>query len=313
MVRLPAAALAVATWLTGATPGAGAAEPARWLGDDLPLPLPVKTPQDIGFKAAAERQYLIFNLMAGGKLAYQRGDYPTAVDKWETLLRIGGLDPLVEKAVTPFLTDARAKAAHGGSHVEPRPEVGEPIVPLPEKTSEPRPRSTTPVVHRQTSAPQVSVSGIVSGGGQVGPGGAVVWLKRLDGPMPRIAPPANQVVTQREKTFLPHVLAVPLGTTVQFRNDDRIYHNVFSIAKPNDFDAGIRATGATYTRTFNSPGAVEILCNIHSTMNGYVFVVDSPFYAKAQASGAFSIRGVAPGRYELAAWHEAASNITRKQ
>ena len=55
--------------------------------------------------------------------------------------------------------------------------------------------------------------------------------------MPRIVAPTNQVVTQREKTFLPHVLAVPLGTTVQFRNDDRIYHNVFSIAKPNDFDA----------------------------------------------------------------------------
>jgi hypothetical protein len=312
MVRLPAVALAAATWLTGAAPGASAAEPPRWLGDDLPLPLPVKTPQDIGFKAAAERQYLIFNLMAGGKLAYQRGDYATAVDKWETLLRIGGLDPVVEKAVAPFLADARAKAAHGGARVEPRPEVAEPILPLPEKGSEPRPHPATAVVRRPASAAQ-SVSGIVSGGGQIGPGGAVLWLKRLDGPMPRISPPPNQVVTQREKTFLPHVLAVPLGTTVQFRNDDRIYHNVFSIAKPNDFDAGIRATGATYTRTFNSPGAVEILCNIHSTMNGYVFVVDSPLYAKAQASGAFSIRGVAPGRYELAAWHEAASNITRKQ
>ena len=91
------------------------------------------------------------------------------------------------------------------------------------------------------------------------------------------------------------MLAVPLGTTVEFRNDDRIYHNVFSIAKPNDFDAGIRKTGATYTRTFTHPGAVEILCNIHSTMNAYVYVVDSPFFAKAQASGAFSIRGVAPG------------------
>jgi plastocyanin len=181
--------------------------------------------------------------------------------------------------------------------------------PASEKPSEPRVRST-PVRH--VSASQASVSGTVSGGGQIGPGGAVVWLRRLDGSMPRIVPPANQVVTQREKTFLPHVLAVPVGTTVQFRNDDRIYHNVFSIAKPNDFDAGIRATGATYTRTFNSPGAVEILCNIHSTMNGYVFVVDSALYAKAQASGAFSIRGVAPGRYELAAWHEAASNIARK-
>jgi plastocyanin len=291
---------------------ANAAEPPKWLGDDLPLPLPVKTPQDIGFKAAAERQYLIFNLMAGGKLAYQRGEYATAVDKWETLLRIPGLDPQIEKAVTPFLTDARARAAHGGgtAHAEPPPDVGEPTThPASEKPSEPRVRST-PVRH--VSASQASVSGTVSGGGQIGPGGAVVWLRRLDGSMPRIVPPANQVVTQREKTFLPHVLAVPVGTTVQFRNDDRIYHNVFSIAKPNDFDAGIRATGATYTRTFNSPGAVEILCNIHSTMNGYVFVVDSALYAKAQASGAFSIRGVAPGRYELAAWHEAASNIARK-
>src|SRR6187455_2586724 len=91
-----------------------AAEPPRWLGDDLPLPLPVKTPQDIGFKAAAERQYLIFNLMAAGKLAYQRGDYAAAVEKWETLLRMAGLDPQIEKAVTPFLADARARAAHGG-------------------------------------------------------------------------------------------------------------------------------------------------------------------------------------------------------
>ena len=156
------------------------------------------------------------------------------------------------------------------------------------------------------------VAGTVTGGGQIGPGGAVVWLKRLDGAMPRTASLANQVITQREKTFLPHVLAVPLGTTVEFRNDDRIYHNVFSIAKPNDFDAGIRKTGATYTRTFTHPGAVEILCNIHSTMNAYVYVVDSPFFAKAQASGAFSIRGVPPGRYELAAWHEAASSVTRK-
>jgi plastocyanin len=302
-----AAALCVA-----ATPPVGAADQARWLGDDLPLPLTVKTPQDIGFKSAAERQYLIFNLMAGGKLAYQRGDYAAAVEKWETLLRINGLDPQIEKAVTPFLSDARARAGHGGAaHVQPMPEVGDVTAPVPEKPSEVRVHPTTPPV-RRVSSYQTVVSGTVTGGGQIGPGGAVIWLKRLDGSMPRIVPPSNQVITQREKTFLPHVLAVPLGTTVQFRNDDRIYHNVFSIAKPNDFDAGIRATGATYTRTFNSPGAVEILCNIHSTMSGYVFVVDSPLYTKVQASGAFSIRGVAPGRYELAAWHEAASNVTRK-
>jgi len=313
-----AISVAAAVWLAAVRPVA-AAEPPRWLGDDLPLPLAVKTPQDIGFKAAAERQYLIFNLMAGGKLAYQRGDYAVAVEKWETLLRISGLDAQIEKAVMPLLTDARAKVAHGnGGHAETAPDQTE-LPPVDTKTVEQRetrePRghsSATQLAVRRPAVSQISVSGTVSGGGQIGPGGTVVWLKRLDGAMPRIAPPSNQVVTQREKTFLPHVLAVPVGTTVQFRNDDRIYHNVFSIAKPNDFDAGIRATGATYTRTFNSPGAVEILCNIHSTMNGYVFVVDSPLYAKAQASGAFTIRGVAPGRYELAAWHEAASAITRK-
>ena len=239
--------------------------------------------------------------MASGKLAYQRGEWAVAVEKWETLLRIASLDPQIEKAVAPFLADARAKAGLARAR-RPKPEASErpprprpPAPTPPDKPSETRARVTPPAARRPSST-HGSVSGMVSGGGDIGPGGAVLWLKRTDGPMPRIAAPTNQVVTQREKTFLPHVLAVPLGTTVQFRNDDRIYHNVFSIAKPNDFDAGIRATGATYTRTFNNPGPVEILCNIHSTMNGYVFVVDSPYYAKAQASGAFSIRGVPPGR-----------------
>src|ERR1051325_8337449 len=128
----------------------GWAEPPKWLGDDLPLPLPVKTPQDIGFKSAAERQYLIFNLMAGGKLAYQRGDWAAAVDKWETLLRIPALDPQIEKAVTPLLVDARAKAAgHPGSHVETRPEP-EPVA-QPEKTTEPRPRATATATRHASS------------------------------------------------------------------------------------------------------------------------------------------------------------------
>jgi plastocyanin len=293
------------------------AEVARWLGDDLPLPLPVKTPQDIGFKAAAERQYLIFNLMASGKLAYQRGDYAAAVDRWQMLLRMEGLDPQIEKAVAPFLAEARARA---GARDTARPDGGRGDASGPsagaagatgEHAGERRGRPTGP---RRASAAGSGavVAGTVSGGGPIGPGGAVVWLKRVDGPTPRATPAGDQVITQREKTFLPHVLAVPLGTTVEFRNEDRIYHNVFSIAKPNDFDAGIRKAGATYTRTFTHPGAVEILCNIHSTMNAYVYVVDSPLYAKAQASGAFSIRGVPPGRYELAAWHEAASSVARK-
>ena len=309
------AALALGVFLATRTAAAAGGE-AKWLGDDLPLPLQVKTPQDIGFKSATERQYLIFNLMAGGKLAYQRGDYAAAVDKWDTLLRMPGIDPQIERVVGPFLDDARVRAgqpAKPGAHVEParEPEVAEPAVNTDDKqTAEPHGHAGAAPAHRTYGT--VTVSGTVSGGGQIGPGGAVIWLRRLDGPTPRTAPAANQIITQRDKTFLPHVLAVPVGSSVQFRNDDRIYHDVFSIAKPNEFDAGIRATGATYSKVFNHPGVVELLCNIHSTMNAYVLVVDSPLFAKAQASGAFVVHGVAPGRYELSAWHEAASTITRK-
>ncbi|HVZ88741.1 MAG TPA: hypothetical protein VHG72_17340 [Polyangia bacterium] len=289
---------------------AAAAPDAKWLGDDLPLQLPVKTPQDIGFKSAAERQYLIFNLMAGGKLAYQRGDYATAIDNWQTLLRMPGLDPQVERAVTPFLEDARAKAGQPG---HPAPHV-EPAVPAEPEAPVATPEEKPADAHAHAGAPHhgVTVTGLVSGGGQIGPGGTVIWLRRLDGPTPRPAPAQNQIINQRDKTFLPHVLPVPVGTAVQFRNDDRIYHNVFSIAKPNEFDAGIRATGATYTKTFTHPGVVELLCNIHSTMSAYVLVVDSPYYAKAQASGAFTVHGVPPGKYDLTAWHEAASTVTHK-
>jgi plastocyanin len=190
----------------------------------------------------------------------------------------------------------------------PRAEPAAAAPPEPEPAAAPAPREQNAPVRRQTT----TVAGTISGGGPAGPGGAVIWLKRLDEHGPRPAPAQNQIITQREKTFLPHVLAVPVGTSVQFRNDDRIYHNVFSIAKPNEFDAGIRATGATYVKTFSHPGVVQLLCNIHATMNAYVVVVDSPYYAKAQASGAFTIHGVPPGRYDLSAWHEASSTITHK-
>ncbi len=302
-VRRVAAATALAC-CAAAGPGARAADP-KWLGDDLPLPLSVKTPQDIGFKAAAERQYLIFNLMAGGKLAFDRGDFIGAAEKWETLLRMPGLDPQIEHAVRPLLDEGRARGGHPAAMQETQPTAPAADDKAPDAGAHDR----APAAPRRTT---VTVGGSVTGGGPAGPGGAVVWLKRLDEHGPRPAPAQNQIVTQRDKTFLPHVLAIPVGTSVQFRNDDRIYHNVFSIAKPNDFDAGIRATGATYVKTFSHPGVVQLLCNIHATMNAYVVVVDSPYYAKAQASGAFAIHNVPPGRYDLSAWHEAASSVTHK-
>jgi hypothetical protein len=283
----------------------------------MPLPLTVKTPQDMAFKAAAERYYLIFNLMASGRLAWQRGDFGLATEKWEALLRIPGLDPQLERVIAPLLTDARRRAAAqpGGGTPPPAPPPATPPVvvapSLPERTSSPEPAASEPVAVRPARPP--AVTGTVTGGGEDGPGGAVVWLKRLDGRTPPVAPASGRFITQRKKTFLPHVLIVPVGSTVEFRNDDQIYHNAFSLNKPNDFDAGIRAMGNTFSRKFSQPGQVEILCNIHSNMSAYVIVVDSPYYAKVRESGAFSIPNVPAGQYELSVWYEGASIIARKK
>src|SRR3954468_13254233 len=81
-----------------------------WLGEELPLPLAVRTPQDLAVKSAAEKQYLIFNLLAGGKLAWDAGDFATAATKWEALLRVHGLDPDADKGLRPLARQARSRA-----------------------------------------------------------------------------------------------------------------------------------------------------------------------------------------------------------
>jgi plastocyanin len=159
----------------------------------------------------------------------------------------------------------------------------------------------------------VTVSGLVSGGGTAGPGGAVVWLKKAEGATPRPTPLRGKVVSQVNKSFVPRILPVPVGSTVSFANQDPIFHNIFSLSRPNDFDSGLFKAGQSYSKTFSKPGPVQLLCNIHASMLGYVVVVDSPWYGQADASGAFAIRGVPPGQYDLESWHEGSSQIGRQR
>jgi plastocyanin len=271
------------------------AKEVQWLGEELPLPLTVKTPQDLALKAAAERQYLVFNLLARGKLAWDGNDFAGAAAKWEQLLRLPGLDPELEKVIKPLATEARERA--GGA------------APAATATESPGPAPAPPTT--KAVVPMVSVSGQISGGGTGGPGGAVLWLKRLDGPTPRPTPLRGKTVNQVNKTFVPRVLPVPIGSTINFANQDPIFHNVFSLSKPNDFDSGLFKAGQSYAKTFTKAGPVQVLCNIHASMLGYVVVVDSPWYGQADSSGAFAIRGVPPGEYELEAWHEGSSQLSK--
>src|SRR4029077_14220435 len=91
-----------------------------WLGEELPLPLAVRTAQDLAVKAAAEKLYLIFNLLAGGKLAWDQGDFATAAGRWEASLRVPGLDPEIDRLMRPLAKEARGRAG-GAPSVPPPP------------------------------------------------------------------------------------------------------------------------------------------------------------------------------------------------
>ena len=273
-----------------------AASREKW-SSDLPLQLSVRTAADLAFKSVAERQYLIFNLLAAGKVAFDAGDFPAAADKWEALLQVPNLEPEVDKVVRPLAEEARLKAGvAAGAPAAPRVQ--------------PRPAAAAPPPAEKRPA-LVSVEGTISGGGAAGPGGAVITLKRTDGgPMPRLQP-GRKLILQRGKAFVPHVLAVPVGSSIVFRNEDPINHNVFSLSP--HLDTGLYGQGSEKEETFEKPGVVQLLCNIHSAMLGYVVVVDTPLFAQADGTGAFAIRGVPPGEYEVEAWHENASQPTRQK
>jgi plastocyanin len=305
-----------------AAPGGSASgQGANWPGEEMPLPLAVRTPQDLAIKALAERQYLIFNLLAGGKLAFDTGNFATAATKWEALLRLPGLDPDIDRNMRPLALDARARA--GGQASAPLPPAAGAASTIGSGIGSPAGSAAGSTVGfgngENASAPAAvraagaSVSGTVSGGGTLGPGGTVLLMKRVGGPTPRPAPSHGKTISQRNKLFIPRVLAIPVGSKVNFRNEDDIFHNVFSLSRPNDFDTGLYRQGASYSQTFRKAGVVQILCNIHASMIAYVFVVDTPYYTQADAGGTFTIKNVPPGEYELETWHEASMKSSKQK
>lgn len=111
------------------------------------------------------------------------------------------------------------------------------------------------------------------------------------------------VMDQKNQRFVPHVLPVRTGTEVRFLNSDSIYHNVFSLSATKSFDLGRYPTGSYRAVTFDKPGIVRIYCDIHTHMNAWVVVLDTPFFAVTAADGRFRIEKVPPGSYELVAWY----------
>jgi len=136
----------------------------------------------------------------------------------------------------------------------------------------------------------------------------VVWLEGA----PRTGSgPAKADMKQESKRFQPKVVAVTKNGTVEFPNDDPIYHNVFSVSGGNRFDLGLYRSGASKSRKFEEAGLVRVYCNIHPQMVGFILVVDSDHVAVTGPTGAFRFDGVPPGRYVLKAWHEETGEISQ--
>ena len=134
----------------------------------------------------------------------------------------------------------------------------------------------------------------------------VVWLTPAQ-PQPLPPPPSGATLVQKNKSFLPHVLAVMQGTEVEFPNRDPFFHNVFSIYQGKPFDLGLYESGSSKKIRFIRPGVSYIFCNIHPEMSAAVVVLTTPYFAVTGTDGAYSIAHVRPGTYKLQVWYELAS------
>lgn len=140
--------------------------------------------------------------------------------------------------------------------------------------------------------------------------GVAVWLEPLKGAAEAATGRARML--QKDKMFLPHVLAIQAGTTVDFPNADPIFHNAFSNYDGQIFDVGLYPPGSSRGVHFKRAGVVRVFCNIHADMSAVIVVAPGPWFEVTKADGAFDLKNVPPGEYRLQVFHERASEATLK-
>ena len=134
---------------------------------------------------------------------------------------------------------------------------------------------------------------------------AVLWLKPLqDTPAAPFVPSQSYSLLQKNRTFRPHLLVIPVGSVVQFPNADPFFHNVFSLFDGKKFDLGLYEAGSTKSVTFSREGVSYIFCNIHPEMSAVVLALSTNRFSVADASGAFHVADVPGGEYEMHVWIE---------
>jgi plastocyanin len=140
---------------------------------------------------------------------------------------------------------------------------------------------------------------------------SVVYLESAPGGAFETDAGGHAVMDQRNETFVPHVIAITTGTTVDFPNTDKFYHNVFSLSKTRRFDLGRYAAGHSESIRFDRPGIVRVFCDIHSHMNAFILVFSHPFFGLTDGDGRYHLDHVPPGAYSVIAWNEGTTSDTR--
>lgn len=131
---------------------------------------------------------------------------------------------------------------------------------------------------------------------------SVVYLRTAPQGAFEASPRRRVTLDQKDETFVPYVLAITVGTTVDFPNSDPFFHNVFSLSSPRKFDLGRYPQGQTKSVRFNEPGVVRVFCEIHSHMSAFILVFAHRYFAATGPSGDYRIEGVPPGSYDVVVW-----------
>jgi len=121
----------------------------------------------------------------------------------------------------------------------------------------------------------------------------------------------HATMKQQNETFVPHLLAIRVGTIVDFPNGDPFFHNVFSLSKVKRFDLGRYARGRSKSVRFDEPGIVRVFCDIHAHMNAFILVFSHRFFAVTDDEGRYRIERVPPGSYTVVAWYEGIKQDSR--
>ena len=157
-----------------------------------------------------------------------------------------------------------------------------------------------------------NITGTVTVTGLASNADAVVYIQQAPGTFPPPAKPAD--MDQRKFQFIPHVLPVVLGTTVRFLNSDPTPHNVFS-PDNEKYNLGTWPEKQTKDYVFSKctklPCVYTQLCRVHAEMEGYIVVLQNPFFAVTTKEGHYEIHNVPPGNYSIGVWHEKAKSQTK--